>query len=192
MVEERAPPARPRPAPRSTLRPASRHNDRVADEREILTYDLFGTAVRDLAQQVVDDGYEPDLVLAIARGGLGLAMGLGYALDVKNLSAVNVEFYTGVDQRLDVPIMLPPTPAAVDLSGLKVLIADDVADSGRTLESVLAFCADHVAEARSAVVYEKPQSVVKPDYAWRRTTRWINFPWSTQPPLVTRSTVVDA
>jgi len=164
----------------------------VADEREILTYDLFGTAVRDLAQQVVDDGYEPDLVLAIARGGLGLAMGLGYALDVKNLSAVNVEFYTGVDQRLDVPIMLPPTPAAVDLSGLKVLIADDVADTGRTLELVHEFCEGHVAEARTVVIYDKPHSVIKPDYAWRRTTRWINFPWSTQPPLVTRSTVVDA
>ena len=157
-----------------------------ATEREILTYELFGTAVRDLAQQVVDSGYEPDLVLAIARGGLGLAMGLGYALDVKNLSAVNVEFYTGVDQRLDVPIMLPPTPAAVDLSGLKVLVVDDVTDSGRTLEVVRDFCGDHVVEARTAVIYEKPWSVVKPDYIWRRTEKWINFPWSSQPPLVDR------
>lgn len=156
------------------------------DEREILTYELFGTAVRDLAQQVVDSGYEPDLVLSIARGGLGLGMGLGYALDVKNLSAVNVEFYTGVDQRLDVPIMLPPTPQAVDLAGLKVLVADDVADSGRTLEIVQAFCADHVAEARSAVIYEKPRTVVHADYVWRRTDRWINFPWSSEPPLVDR------
>src|SRR4029077_9065260 len=105
-------------------------------EREILTYDMFGTSVRALAQQVVDSGYEPDLILSIARGGLGLGMGLGYALDVKNLSAVNVEVYTGVDERLDVPIMLPPTPAVVDLAGLKVLIADDVADTGKTLEIV--------------------------------------------------------
>lgn len=125
-------------------------------------------------------------MLAIARGGLGLGMGLGYALDVKNLSAVNVEFYTGVDQRLDVPIMLPPTPQAVDLSGLRVLIADDVADSGRTLEIVQAFCADHVAEARSAVIYEKPSTVVNADYVWRRTERWIDFPWSAEPPLVDR------
>ncbi|SDD91699.1 phosphoribosyltransferase [Nocardioides lianchengensis] len=156
------------------------------DEREILTYELFGTAVRDLAHQVVDSGYEPDLVLSIARGGLGLGMGLGYALDVKNLSAVNVEFYTGVDQRLDVPIMLPPTPQAVDLSGLQVLIADDVADSGKTLEIVQEFCADHVAEARTAVIYEKPWTVVSADYVWRRTDRWINFPWSSEPPLVDR------
>lgn len=155
----------------------------MAAEREVLSYEEFGTSVRDLAHQVADDGFEPDLVLAIARGGLGLAMGLGYALDVKNLSAVNVEFYTGVDTRLDVPIMLPPTPAAVELAGLKVLIADDVADTGHTLEHVRAFCADHVAEARSAVIYAKSRSIVTPDYVWRRTDRWIDFPWSVQPPV---------
>ncbi len=157
-----------------------------APEREVLTYELFGTAVRDLAQQVVDDGFEPDIVLAIARGGLGLAMGLGYALDVKNLSAVNVEFYTGVNERLDVPMMLPPTPAAIDLTGMKVLIADDVADTGKTLEVVRDFFADHVAEARTAVIYEKPWTVIHAEYVWRRTDAWIDFPWSSTPPLVDR------
>jgi len=156
-------------------------------ERETLTWEAFGVSVRDLAQQVVDNGFDPDLILSIARGGLALGMGLGYALAVKNLAVVNVEFYTGEDQRLEMPIMLPPTPDVVDLSGLKVLIADDVADTGRTLEIVQEFCADHVAEARSAVVYEKPRSVVKPDYAWRRTSAWIDFPWSTEPPLVQRT-----
>lgn len=154
--------------------------------REILTYELFGSAVRELAQQVVDSGYEPDMVLSIARGGLGLGMGLGYALDIKNLSTVNVEFYTGVDERLEMPIMLPPTPAAVDLTGLKVLIADDVADTGKTLELVQQFCAGHVAQARTAVIYEKPRTVIRPDFVWRRTDRWIDFPWSAEPPLVDR------
>nr|WP_281386076.1 phosphoribosyltransferase family protein [Nocardioides luti] len=148
-----------------------------------MTWPMFGTSVREIAQQVVDDGYEPDLVLSIARGGLALGMGLGYALSVKNLSVINVEFYTGVDQRLEMPIVLPPTPDVVDLSGLKVLIADDVADTGRTLEIVQDFCADHVAEARVAVVYEKPQSVVRPAYVWRRTEAWIDFPWSSEAPL---------
>ena len=156
----------------------------MSNEREVLTYDLFGTATRELAQQVADSGYRPDLILAIARGGLALGMGLGYALAVKNISVVNVEFYTGVDQRLDVPIMLPPTPAVVDLSGLRVLIADDVADTGRTLELVHEFCAGHVAEARTVVIYEKPRSVIKADYVWRRTERWIDFPWSVLPPVV--------
>ncbi|NYI77976.1 phosphoribosyltransferase family protein [Nocardioides panzhihuensis] len=155
-------------------------------EREILTYDLFGSAVRDIAQQVVDSGYEPDIVLSIARGGLALGMGLGYALDVKNLSAVNVEFYTGVNERLEVPMMLPPTPAAVDLTGMKVLIADDVADTGKTLEIVHDFCEGHVAEARTAVIFEKPWTVINADYVYKKTDRWIDFPWSSLPPLVDR------
>lgn len=156
----------------------------MSNEREVLTYDLFGTATRELAQEVADSGFAPDMILSIARGGLALGMGLGYALGVKNLSVINVEFYTGVDQRLDVPIMLPPTPAAIDLSGLKVLIADDVADTGRTLELVHQFCEGNVAEARTVVVYEKPQSVIKPDYSWRVTEQWIDFPWSVLPPVV--------
>jgi uncharacterized protein len=64
-----------------------------------------------------------------------------------------------------------------------VLIVDDVADTGETLKLVRDFCADHVAEARCAVIYEKPRSVVKCDYVWRRTDKWINFPWSSQPPV---------
>ena len=152
-------------------------------EREILSYEAFGHAVRDVAQLVVDDGYAPDLILSIARGGLGFGMGLGYALGVKNLSVINVEFYTGVDERLEMPIMLPPTPAAIDLSGARVLIADDVADTGLTLELVREFCADHVEEARVAVIYHKPRSVIRPDYAWRSTEAWIEFPWSILPPV---------
>lgn len=156
----------------------------MSNEREVPTCHLFGTATRELAQEVADSGFAPDVILTIARGGLALGMGLGYALGVKNLSVINVEFYTGVDQRLDVPIMLPPTPAAIDLSGLKVLIANDVADTGRTLELVHQFCEGNVAEARTVVIYEKPQSVIKPDYSWRVTEQWIDFPWSVLPPVV--------
>jgi hypoxanthine phosphoribosyltransferase len=159
---------------------------RVSASREVLTWELFGTASRELAVAVASDGYRPDLILSIARGGLFVAGALGYALDVKNLHVMNIEFYTGVDQRLEMPVMLPPTPSAVDLSGARVLVADDVADTGATLRLVRDFCADHVADVRCAVVYEKPRSAVKCEYVWRRTDRWIDFPWSADPPVVSR------
>jgi len=162
-------------------------------EREELTWELFGSANRELAHQVADSGYEPDLILSIARGGLFVAGALGYALDVKNLHVMNVEYYTGIDQRLDLPVMLPPVPSAVDLTGARVLVADDVADTGATLKLVRDFCADHVAEVRCAVVYEKPHSGVSCEYVWRRTEKWINFPWSTLTPVVRREgQVLDA
>lgn len=161
--------------------------------RETLTWELFGTASRELAEQVAADGYAPDIILSIARGGLFVAGALGYALDVKNLHVINVEFYTGVDERLPVPIVLPPVPNVVDLSGACVLVADDVADTGATLKLVRDFCVGHVADVRCAVVYEKPHSTVRCEYVWRRTDRWIEFPWSTQPPVVSRAgQVLDA
>jgi hypoxanthine phosphoribosyltransferase len=156
----------------------------VAEEREILTWERYGGAARELAQVVADDSYAPEMILSIARGGLLVGGALGYALGVKNVYTMNVEFYTGVDERLEVPRILPPAPDFVDLDEARILIADDVADTGHTLESVQEFCAGKVGEVRVAVLYEKPGSVVKCDYVWRRTDRWINFPWSDRDPVV--------
>ncbi|HEY7046740.1 MAG TPA: phosphoribosyltransferase [Jatrophihabitantaceae bacterium] len=152
--------------------------------RETLTWTDFGRACRELAVDIAHDAYRPDLILAIARGGLFPAGALGYDLNVKNLHLMNVEFYTGVDERLPMPVVLPPVPQLVDLSGARVLIADDVADTGATLRLVKDFCAEHVAEVRCAVIYEKARSTVKCEYVWRRTDEWIDFPWSADGPVV--------
>jgi hypoxanthine phosphoribosyltransferase len=155
----------------------------VGDEREILSWERFGSASRELAQAVHDDGYRPDLVLSIARGGLLVGAALGYALSVKNTWTMNVEFYTGVEERLDVPMILPPVPELIDLESARMLIADDVADTGETLALVKQFCSGKVREVRCAVLYEKPRSTVRCEYVWRRTDRWIDFPWSAQEPI---------
>src|SRR5437762_13730335 len=124
-------------------------------ERELMTWADLGEGARALAQAVADDGYHPDIILGIARGGLLIAGALGYALDVKNTFTMNVEFYTGIDERLEMPMLLPPIPDLVDFRETRVLIADDVADTGATLALVKDFCAGRVAEVRSAVLYEK-------------------------------------
>jgi len=147
-------------------------------EREVMTWHDLGAGARELAEMIQGDGYAPDMVLAIARGGLLVAGALGYALGVKNTFTMNVEFYTGVDERLEMPMILPPVPEFLDLEEARVLIADDVADTGRTLLLVKDFCAGKVGEVRCAVLYEKPQSEVSCEYVWRRTDKWIDFPWS--------------
>lgn len=167
----------------------------TSEEREILTWEGYGTAVRELAGQVADSGFRPDLILAIARGGLFPAGSLGYALSVKNLYVMNLEFYTAVDERLEVPVMLPPYLDKFDLNDASILVVDDVADTGHTLKAVFEFCEEVVREAKTAVLYEKSHSLVKCDFVWKRTDQWINFPWSTEPPLVTpegSTTVLDA
>jgi hypoxanthine phosphoribosyltransferase len=155
----------------------------VSDVRETMSWDDLGTGARFLAEAIHDDGWRPDLMLGIARGGLLVTGALSYALDVKNTYTMNVEFYTGVDERLDVPMILPPVPELIDLGEAKLLIVDDVADTGSTLALVKEFCAGKVAETRAAVLYEKPRSSVSCEYVWRRTDRWIDFPWSVQAPV---------
>ncbi|HZQ15372.1 MAG TPA: phosphoribosyltransferase [Gaiellaceae bacterium] len=153
-------------------------------EREVMSWADLGVGARDLAETIAGDGFVPDIILGIARGGLLVAGAIGYALGVKNTFTMNVEFYTGVDERLDVPMILPPVPDLVDFAETSVLVADDVADTGATLRLVQEFCAGKVGEVRCAVLYEKPRSTVKCDYVWRRTDRWITFPWSAESPVL--------
>ncbi|MEO1064334.1 MAG: phosphoribosyltransferase [Actinomycetota bacterium] len=152
-------------------------------QKEILSWDLYGKGATELAEMVHGDGFRPDIILAIARGGLFVAGSLGYALGVKNLYVMNVEYYTGVDERLEMPVMLPPYLDKVDLRDANVLIADDVADTGATLKAVYDFAEGEVAEVRSAVLYEKSASSIKCEYVWKRTDDWIVFPWSDRDPL---------
>src|SRR5256885_4140251 len=155
----------------------------MAEPRERMEWSEVGFAARTLAERVLDDDYRPDMLLPVGRGGLGVGGALAYALDVKNTFTMNVEFYVGVDERLPVPMILPPVPELVDLDEACVLIVDDVADTGRTLALVKDFCAGSVGEARVAVLYEKPASIVRCEYVWRRTDLWIDFPWSADGPV---------
>lgn len=155
----------------------------LPEDREILTWDTFGEAARDLAREVVASGFEPDVVIAVARGGLLPAGALSYALGLKACDALNVEFYTGVDARLAEPQVLPPFLDTEALVGRRVLVVDDVADTGETLALVQKIVAQHCEEARTVVLYSKPHSIVSPDFVWRRTAKWITFPWSALPPV---------
>ena len=97
------------------------------------------------------------------------------------------------------PVILPPLMDTSELPGKRVLVVDDVADSGKTLDLVMRMirtqgipvdadgdgvAAERLAvDARSVVLFTKPTSVIKPDYTWKTTDRWIAFPWSDKPPV---------
>src|SRR5499427_9869474 len=105
----------------------------MAIEQLRMSWDELGVGSKALAEQIVADGFRPDFILGISRGGLLVAGALAYALGVKNTFTMSVEFYTGVDERLEMPMLLPPVPSLVDFAETRVLIADDVADTGATL-----------------------------------------------------------
>jgi len=151
--------------------------------REILSWDQFGEAARGLAAEVLESGFKPDVVIAIARGGLLLAGAISYALGTKQCGSINVEFYTDIEQVLPEPIVHPPMLDAPALAGLTVLLVDDVSDSGRTLAKVLELLTEVGAEVRTATLYTKSRTILVPDYSYRDTDDWIVFPWSALPPV---------
>jgi hypoxanthine phosphoribosyltransferase len=146
--------------------------------REVLSWELFGTAGRELAESVARSGFRPEMVIAVARGGLIPAGAIAYALGIKAAGTLNVEFYRDVEETLPDPVLLAPLLDTDAIVGKRLLVVDDVADSGRTLELVLDLLRRHTPDVRSAVLYTKPRTIVRPDYSWRETYRWINFPWS--------------
>ncbi len=158
-----------------------------SEEREALGWLEFGDAARHLALDIAESGFQPEFVIAIARGGLLLAGAIAYALGVKNCGSLNVELYTGVGTRLPMPVILPPLLDQQSLHGKTVLLVDDVSDSGTTLALVVKLLEDAGADVRTVVLYTKPGTIHEPHFAWKRTARWINFPWSVLPPVVAGS-----
>lgn len=161
-------------------------NDDAA-EKEILTWEGFGAATRELAQTIVDSGFVPEIVIAVARGGMIPGGALTYAIGVKLTDAINVEFYTDIAKTLPDPILLAPLLDTESIKDKRLLVVDDVVDSGRTMELVIDLLKSYGADVRSAVLYTKPTTVIQPDYSWRNTDRWIAFPWSADGPVTRRS-----
>lgn len=158
--------------------------------REVLTWERFGEASRELGAEVLAGGFAPEVVIAIARGGLTLAGAIAYAMDVKACGALNVEFYTGMEETLPEPVVLPPMLDGGAMRGKKVLLVDDVSDSGRTLDLVAHLLEDMGAEVKTVCLYTKPRTIREPDFFWRATANWIAFPWSAKPPVTAEADAI--
>lgn len=144
---------------------------------EVLSWEGFGAACEDLASQVRASGFQPAVIIAVARGGLLPAGALAYALDVELADAINVERYTDRTQPTPDPVLLAPLLDTAHITGQRLLIVDDVADSGRTLGLVTKLLRGFGADVRSAVLYSKPGTIFAPDYFWTQTNNWVVFPW---------------
>ncbi|MFD1714084.1 phosphoribosyltransferase [Amnibacterium flavum] len=165
-----------------TAAPAEASTD-GAPPKEVLGWLEFGEAARSLAHSVAESGFAPEIVIAIARGGLIVGGAVAYALGVKSCGSINVELYTGIDETLPEPLVLPPFLDGAALDGKRVLLVDDVSQSGQTLALAVDIITGMGAEVRSVTLYTKPQTTFVPDFAWKDTDRWIVFPWSAQPPV---------
>ena len=127
------------------------------------------------AEKIRESSFKPGVIIAISRGGWLPARVLADLLET-GLGNVSVEFYVGVAETRKAPVLTQG--ASVTVAGKKVLVVDDVADSGESLKLVKAHVLQQGAtEARVATIYYKPWSGVKPDFYAQETRRWVVFPW---------------
>lgn len=137
--------------------------------------DLDGLVAR-LAASV---GRDHDLVLAITRGGLVPAGMLAYRLDLREILVAGVEFYRPDGGTHPAPVILHFPDAAL-LAGKRVLVVDEVWETGETMTEVLARVRAAGGEPSSAVIHYKPgrsRVAGAPDH-WAATIEgWVTYPY---------------
>ena len=145
-------------------------------EFEVPTWNQIYLMLLRLAQEIKKDSFKPDIIVGVSRGGWPPARVLSDLLDNPNLANVKVEFYLGVAETKGEPTLTQPV--SVNVAGNKVLVVDEVADTGKSLKLIKEHLAKEGAtEVKIATIYYKPWSIITPDYYARETSRWIVFPW---------------
>lgn len=147
---------------------------------EMPSWEAVHDLARELAFRIVEDGFEPDLIVAIGRGGYPPGRLMADYLHKKALTSFRIEHYAaGAEEKTTRARVLESL--AEDLTGKRVLVVDDVNDTGKTLEAALGFLRGRgAAEVRTAVLQEKDTSRFAADYVGGRVVewRWIIYPWA--------------
>ena len=148
-------------------------------EFEVLTWNRMYNVLLGLARKVLNSGFAPDVIVGVSRGGWVPARVLCDLLDSSVLGSIGVAFYTGVKESGRRPILTQPV--TVSVLGKKVLLVDEVADTGESLklakEQVLS---EGAKEVKTVTMYTKPWSIIEPDFHEKKTSSWIVFPWETK------------
>ena len=150
---------------------------------EVPTWSKIYTMLLAQADRIGRSCFKPEVIVGISRGGLIPARILSDLLENPNLADVGVEFYSGKAEKKEAPILT--REVSVPVAEKQVLVVDDVADSGRSLDLVRKNVLRNGAkEARIGTLYYKPWSIVKPDFFEEETKFWVVFPWDLKETIV--------
>lgn len=141
-----------------------------------LSWDDVQRLSEKVSDLIMDSGYKPDIMIAISRGGFDPARIISDQLDIRKLASLQIIYYTGLNTRKDEPEVLFPLNAQIE--GLKVLVVDDVSDSGNSLIVVKRYIEEKGAsEVKLATLHHKPWSKFMPDFYGEEVDKWIIYPW---------------
>jgi hypothetical protein len=132
-------------------------------KKKYISWEDIDKQVNSLASQINSNtGAEVDYVVGIPRGGLILAVMLSHKLGIKHMTVDHLE-------KLEEDIMMP----SFDINKRKILIVDDISDSGQTLKTY------KMQGHTTATLDVRNTTITKPDFYcnWLENTDWIVYPW---------------
>jgi len=147
-------------------------------ECEVMDWNSFSALSKEVAKKVNNSGYKPDMVIGLARGGWILARVLCDLTGVKDLVSLKVEHW-GVTATTDGKARLK-YPFNIDLTGKKVLVVDDITDTGESMRIAIDYIRSlNASEIKTATLRHISSSKFVPDYfAEEIVWRWVIFPWN--------------
>jgi hypoxanthine phosphoribosyltransferase len=129
-----------------------------------------------VAEKISASGFTPQVIIGVLRGGWIPARILSDLLNLSDVGAIEIKFYKGIEERSERPVITQPL--VCDVKDKSVLIVDDVADTGKSLQVALGAVSLYgPKQIKSVSLYVKPWSVIIPDFYYAQTDKWIVFPW---------------
>lgn len=136
-------------------------------------YEEFKNDTNTLKNKVRD--FSPEALLAIARGGLTLSHALAEGLNIREVQSIRTELYDKTCKRDLITIF----DTCVFEKKSRILVVDDIADSGETLEAIMKHLAQKypAIEFKSATLFYKTTSIYEPHFWVQEANDWIDFFW---------------
>ncbi|HKY73843.1 MAG TPA: phosphoribosyltransferase [Patescibacteria group bacterium] len=149
----------------------------------LLTWSDVGNVLMQLAEQIIQSGEQYDRIIALAKGGLTWSRTLCDYLGLSNLSSIQISFYTDIGKTARTPVITQSLP--ITIQNERVLIFDDLADSGETLKIAKKYAKMHGAKSvKVATLASKTWTKFLPDYFIFTSGEWIIFPGETRETIV--------
>jgi hypoxanthine phosphoribosyltransferase len=150
---------------------------------ELYSWKEFGEHVFALSKSILETGDQFDRIIALAKGGTAIVRPIADLCGIKELSSIQIEFYTGIEKTAKTPVITQSLP--VKIKEENVLIIDDVADSGETLIMATNYIRQHGAsDIKTATLVSKPWTKMQADFTHYTTEAWIIFPWEIREHIV--------
>ncbi len=140
----------------------------------ITNWDYLDGLCRKVAEQIIEDGFEPDTIVAIARGGWFVGSVLCDMLGLDELVSLGIRHYIGYDRR-ELKVK-----EEISLERENVLIVDDLINTGKSMSKAKEIVERKAKDVRTACLLLVSTSKFVPNYfgEYLEGFSWVIFPWN--------------